>query len=88
MRVSRNAAPVEGDAEAWGEGTRGRFIELAGSQFLREEAGNAVVSVDGREDVMYPGWLVIRPDGSGDGEAQFASERQLGDGTLCAWSPV
>jgi len=87
MRVRRNPVPVEADAELWGPATRERFIELAGSQFLREEDGNAVVRAqDGNEEVVYPGRLVIRPHGSPDGQAQFASADQVGAGDLCAWS--
>jgi hypothetical protein len=89
MRVTRNLTPVEAEAEAWGPATREKFTALAGAQFLREEDGNAVVlTTEGREDVVYPGGLVIRPDGSGDGEAQFAGAQQLGTGRLCAWSPA
>lgn len=56
MRVRRNPAPVEADAEAWGPATRQAFIELRGSQFVREEGDDAIVVVrDGREDTVHPG---------------------------------
>jgi hypothetical protein len=90
MRVKRNTAPVEGEAEAWGPDTRDEFKRLAGSQFLREDGdGNAViVTVEGEQVTVPPGGLVILQDGRGDGEAQFAGAHQLGTGEWPAWNPA
>jgi len=77
VRVMSN--PVAGEAAAWDPVDPGPFRELAGTQFLRAEGDLAVVRArGGDEDVIRPGWLVIRPDGSKDGEAVFVSADNLG----------
>jgi hypothetical protein len=54
-----------GPAAEWDAGDQARFRELAGKAFLRvDENGNAVVrTADGHETVVYPGWLVLAPEG-------------------------
>ena len=42
--------------------------------------GSRVRNDDGTEDLVYPGWSVVRPDGSGDEEAIFTAQREF-DGT-------
>ena len=64
----------EGPAVAWDPDDQAVFRALAGRQFLRVEHGNAVVlTEDGHETAVYPGWLVILPDGSVDGQALFSA---------------
>ena len=56
--------PFAGPAEVWNPDDQAKFRELAGAQFLRVEDGNAIVrNADGRETTIYPGWLVIAPEG-------------------------
>jgi hypothetical protein len=79
MRVHTN--PLSADAEPLDPANPGPFIALAGSQFLRQEGDTVVYqSREGREGRAYPGWLVVRPDGSGD--AMFADPENLGDGKV------
>ncbi len=79
MRVSTR--PLEGAAEAWDPADPGPFQALAGSQFAGREGDTALIRTQGG-CVMHahPGWLVIRADGSGDGEALFTSPEN-------AWEP-
>jgi hypothetical protein len=46
--------------------------------------GETVVyrSREGREGRAYPGWLVVRRDGSGDGGALFTDPVNVGDGEI------
>ena len=55
----------EGPAAEWDPSDPEPFTELAGEAFLRvDENGNAVVrTADGHEQVVYPGWLVLAPEG-------------------------
>jgi hypothetical protein len=79
MRVA--TIPMEADAEVWDPAHPEAFLRLAGTRYLRTEGDVAVVlNDDGREDSVWPGWSVIRPDGSGDGEAIFTAQREF-DGT-------
>jgi hypothetical protein len=78
MRVHTN--PLSADAEPLDPANPGPFIALAGSQFVRMDGESALYrSREGREGRAYPGWLVIRPDGSGDGGALFADPVNVGD---------
>lgn len=78
MRVA--TIPMEGDAEFWDPADPGPFLRLAGTRYLRAEGEVAVIlNGDGREDYVYPGWAVIRPDGSGAGEAIFTPAKNLGE---------
>lgn len=53
----------EGPAAAWDPDNRGPFAALAGGAFLWQTDGNAVVlTADGHEQVIYPGWLVVVPE--------------------------
>jgi hypothetical protein len=64
----------EGPAAAWDPEDQEPFRAVAGSQVLRVEDGNAVVlTADGHETTVYPGWLAILPEGDGDGRALFAA---------------
>jgi hypothetical protein len=64
--------PMRAKAALWDPADPGPFLRLAGTRYLRAEGDAAVFrSDDGREMRAYPGWAVIRPDGSGDGEAIF-----------------
>ena len=89
MRVETR--PLAGDAEAWDPENPGPFEALAGSRFIRTEGETAIVTSrgapDGTEMPVYPGWLVIRADGSTDGEALFATPENLG-GLFGTWEPV
>jgi hypothetical protein len=87
MRVSTR--PLEGDAEAWDPDSPGPFADLAGSQLVSVAGTTAVVrDQDGHEMTVWPGYLVIRPDGAGDGEAFFTSQARFGPGTARVWGPV
>jgi hypothetical protein len=83
MRLA--ARPVTASAEPWDPADPGPFRALAGSQFLRADGDRAVVRTQsGREMSIDPGWLVILPDGGGDGDAAFAEPRNVG-GPLSTW---
>jgi hypothetical protein len=83
MRLATN--PLSADAEPLDPGNPGPFIALAGSQFVRMDGDAALyTSREGREGRAYPGWLVIRPDGSDD--ALFADPENVGDGRV--WGAV
>ena len=85
MRLATN--PLSADAEPLDPGNPGPFIALAGSQFVRMDGESALYrSREGREGRAYPGWLVIRPDGSEDGYARFAAPTNVGDGEI--WRTV
>jgi hypothetical protein len=68
-----------GPAAYWDPQDQGKFRALAGSQFLGVDAdGNAIVlTEDGRQQTVWPGWLVMLPDGSGDGRALFSSPSRV-----------
>jgi hypothetical protein len=62
MRAEIIAA--EGPAAAWDRQDQARFRELAGERFLRvgDDGSAIVLTADGRETTIYPGWLVILPE--------------------------
>jgi len=81
MRLATN--PLSADAEPLDPSNPEPFIALAGSQFLGMDGETARYrSREGREGRAYPGWLVIRRDGSGDGQALFADPVNIGDGEI------
>lgn len=85
MRVQ--ARPLAGDAEAWDPENPGPFQALAGTQFTGTDGDLALVRMrNGCVMHAHPGWLVIRPDGSGDGEAVFTVPENVGDQGL--WGPA
>lgn len=54
----------EGPSAEWNPDDQERFAALAGSRLLRVEDGNAIVAAgDGHETTVYPGWVVILPEG-------------------------
>ena len=63
--MTAETIPFAGPAAYWDAEDQGRFRALAGSSFLRVDAdGNAVVlNADGRKTTVYPGWLVMLPEG-------------------------
>ena len=70
--------PFAGRAAVWDPKDQEAFRELAGSQFLGVEDGNAIVAnADGKETTVYPGWFVTLPDGSGEGQAVFDSPNRV-----------
>jgi hypothetical protein len=70
--------PIEGDAEPFDPENPGPFAAMAGTQLVRLEGDAAVVhDEEGREHVIYPGGLAIRPDGSGDGEVLFTTQTRF-----------
>jgi hypothetical protein len=81
MRVATRE--LQGDAEAWDPGNPAPFLALAGSRVIRVEGETAVVTSngapEGTEMTVYPGWLAVRADGSGDGEALFATPESIGE---------
>lgn len=87
MRVATR--PLEGDAEAFDPENPEPFIALAGDRLIAVEGGTARVrEEDGHEMTVYPGWLAIRPDGSGDGEALFTSQANFGPDAPRLWGPA
>ncbi|HMH94020.1 MAG TPA: hypothetical protein VK586_23440 [Streptosporangiaceae bacterium] len=87
MRVT--TIPLEGEAEAFDPENPGPFIRLAGDRLIRIAGGTALVrEEDGHEMTVYRGWLVIRPDGSGDGEALFTSQSNFGQDAPRLWGPA
>jgi hypothetical protein len=83
MRIQTR--PLEADAEAWDPANPGPFIALAGSQFVAADGDTALIRTQGG-CVMHahPGWVVIRVDGSADGEARFAAPENVG-GAASTW---
>jgi hypothetical protein len=75
--------PMRAKAALWDPADPEPFLRLAGTRYLRAEGDLAITrNDDGTEDSVYPGWAVIRPDGSGDGEAIFTAQWEFGgDGT-------
>jgi hypothetical protein len=85
MRVTTNPVPITGDAEPWDPDNPRKFTELAGDAFLRREGDTAIVTgPDGIEDVIHPGWLVIRPDLRA--VPHFTNAGNLGDGDGYFWN--
>lgn len=81
MRLKTN--PIEAEAAALDPADPDPFIALAGSQFIRMDGETVVYrSREGREGRAYPGWLVVRRDGSGDGGALFTDPVNVGDGEI------
>jgi hypothetical protein len=73
--------PMKATAVPWNPADPAPFIRLAGRRYLRTEGDVAVIrNDDGREDSVYPGWSVVRPHGSEDGEAIFTAQTEF-DGT-------
>ena len=71
--------PVTADAEAWNPADPGPFAQVAGSQFLGNDGNLAVVRMqNGCVMHVHEGWLVVRIDGAGDGQAFFITPEHLG----------
>mgnify|MGYP001581131755 CR=1 FL=1 len=69
--------PAEGPAAVWDPADPGDFTRLAGSQLVRVDGDTAWIRTgNGGEMPVYPGWLVILPDGAGDGQAVFTTPEQ------------
>lgn len=89
MRVA--TIPMEAEAEAWDPGDPEPFKRLAGTRYLRTEGEKAIVMTtcapDGAETAVYPGWLAVRADGSGDGQALFVTPDSLTE-PFGPWSPA
>jgi hypothetical protein len=74
--------PLNGNAWRWDPSAPAKFVKLAGRRFLRQQGDTAIVTAgDGSEVTVYPGWLVILPDGAEDGDAHFAAPKS-------AWTVV
>jgi hypothetical protein len=87
MRVATR--PIEGDAAAWDPENPGPFEALAGSMFAGQDGDLGLVRTKGGCTMhIHPGWLVIRPDGTGDGEAIFTVPENLGDEDPCLFAPA
>jgi len=81
MRIATNQ--ISAGAEPLDPENPGPFIAMAGSQFIAMDGDTARYrSREGREGRAYPGWLVIRRDGTGDGQALFADPTNVGDGEI------
>lgn len=66
--------PAEGPAAVFGQSSPEEFARLAGSQLVRVSGDTAVVLTKGGDEVtVHPGWVVIAPDGAGDGHAVFTA---------------
>jgi hypothetical protein len=84
--VQLTTQPLTGDGEAFDPQDPGPFARLAGSQLVRFNGGTAIIRTRGGDGIpsvempVYPGWLVIRPAGSGDGEALFLAPENVGEG--------
>lgn len=76
---------LEGELTVWDPADPGPFTAAAGTRLTAVNGdGTAVIrSADpqGTEDVIYPGWLVFRADGSGDDDAVFLAPDNVSDGT-------
>lgn len=87
MRGSTNY--LEGEFTPWDPSDPAPFTAAAGSRLLRVNGdGTAVIrSADaaGTEDTIHPGWLVFRPDGSGEDGAVFVAPGNVSDGTATVW---
>lgn len=86
MRLTRN--PGNAEAEPFDPANVSpEFLALAGSQLLGiNEDGTATVRTEGgTEMLIYPGWLVVRPDGSGEGQAHFTTPENIGDDSRRNW---
>ncbi len=71
--------PAEGPAAVWDPADPGDFTRLAGSQLVSVNSdGTATIRTqNGGMMPVYPGWLVIVPDGGGDGEATFHTPERV-----------
>jgi hypothetical protein len=70
----------------WDPADQEPFRALAGSQIARVEGSTAVVRLqDGHEVPVYEGWLVVRLDGTADGEALFTTPQNVGDDPSAVW---
>jgi hypothetical protein len=64
-----------GPVAYWDPQDQGKFRALAGTQFLGVDDGNAIVlTEDEHQQVIYPGWLVMLPEGGG---ALFSSPSRV-----------
>jgi hypothetical protein len=87
MRVTSNPVPITAEAEPFDPVNPEPFARLAGPDFIRIEDGTAIVrDQDGNEDVIRPGWLVIRPDRGGP--AHYSNSANLGEGPGFFWNPA
>jgi hypothetical protein len=80
MRLERNTGGAEAEPFDPGNVTP-EFLALAGDQFLRVNPdGTATVRLEGGVEMeIYRGWLAVRPDGSGPGQAGFITPENIGD---------
>jgi hypothetical protein len=86
MRVTKNLVPAGGEAEAFDPAEPARFAALAGERLLRLEGDTAVIlNDDGSETVVYPGWVMVLPDGAGPRGAQFHAPGRIGEAAGCSW---
>jgi hypothetical protein len=66
--------PAEGPAAVFDPADTGEFARLAGSQLVSVSDDIAVVLTEGGDEVtVHRGWVVIAPDGTGDGHAVFTT---------------
>jgi len=66
--------PVEGPAAVFDPASPAEFIAKAGSQLVGVRGEVAVVLTAGGDEVtVHSGWVVIVPDGEGDGGAVFTT---------------
>lgn len=81
MPDGRVSIQFEGTPTVFDPDSPRAFAEAAGSQFVRLEGRAAVIRTEGGAEMpVYPGWAVIRPDGSGDGKARFVTPEVLAAG--------
>lgn len=85
MRIATR--PLEADSEPWDPANPGPFRDLAGGQFLRAEGDLAVFRTrDGSEQLVSPGWYVVRPDGAA--QCSVCSAEHVGTGGDSEWAPA
>ena len=74
LPVRATLPAVTGEAAAWDPADPGPFAALAGDRYLGADGDLAVIRTrSGCVMHAHPGWVVVRPDGSGGGEAVFAA---------------
>lgn len=84
--VRLTTRPLEADAEPWDPSDPEPFKALAGSQFIGTDGDLAVFrGRDGCVGHAHPGWLAVRIDGAGDGEAIFMTPDHAGEGRTAVW---